>query len=274
MQRIEIKTKSKSDKSGEHHKPKNNLRKIRLDLPESSILNKNTSPKPSESAEQDKDSPENYQVVIYSPSLLFKLDKAPIFFHEVALPSSSFPFIATPGPGLSNPRFFVYTVPSKGSSPINVQISVNNNSCRHITADENPIDFTDALNPFGKESVITIETDAFVVPFSVVGIWASEKSLSELINECAVQNSFIPFSSNDICPITKMAVTVAGKGKECTHVETFDAPAFIGRGIATGDWQCPICGRMIPIEELCIGSTQSEVNDILDTTFDPNEWTQ
>ena len=276
MEKIEIKSKSRTEKGGEHHKQKPNLRKIRLELPESSILlkrkqtqfNDKIPVKKPMADEKDK------TITIYPPSLQYKLDSNPTFVFEVILPSSTFQFTATPNPEFVNPHFFIYTSTGKGGLPINVQISVNNNSCRHITADENPIDFTDALSPFGKESVLSIETDAFVVPFNVIAIWADERPLTELLDKCAKRNPLSAISQMDICPITKTNVTIAGKGKECMHDATFDAPAFLGRAMGTGDWSCPICKKNILLEDLCVDLSSIQLTDIMDTSLDPPDWNQ
>ena len=277
MEKTDHKSKLKLEKQ-EQHKQKTSLRKIRLDIPESSELSKNSSsktPQKNESTTPNDPTDNGEKIVIYLPSILYQFDDSipPTFIYEVVLPSSTYTFKTTPSPQLLNPRFFVYTVAKNGSLPINVSISVNNNTFRHITGDESPIDFTDALSSFGSDSMLAVETDAFVVPFVIVGVWVSQKSMNDIIDECATGNSFSCLQS-DIDPITRAPVVIPGRGRQCDHNETFDAAAFIGKCIATDSWICPICGVPIPLDELQVDTSRRSLTPILDEPLDNGDWNQ
>lgn len=78
-----------------------------------------------------------------------------------------------------------------------------------------------------------------------------EEILTKIINEYPaapfVEQDLFP---SNICPITQQVIDKAGRGVHCTHTQCFDLRAFIKRGLSTGNWECPICGQSIPLEEL------------------------
>lgn len=54
------------------------------------------------------------------------------------------------------------------------------------------------------------------------------------------------------CPLSHSLIKVPVRGINCNHTDVFDLPSFIDSSLNTALWECPICGRPLPFDELSV----------------------
>ncbi|CAI6353469.1 unnamed protein product [Macrosiphum euphorbiae] len=176
-----------------------------------------------------------------------------------------------------------HTTIVNGRLPSNIHVSVNNYDCKlpklifPETGDPTPwrlnvpIDITKQIN-FKKNKhtlKITYSNDPHTY---VAGVFLSEKVTSEdLLKEIKkrylrrsdVTKEFIKNSlkNNDDMsvdsfivslkdPLTTQRMKVPARGKECKHLQCFDAKKFLQMNEQTQKWECPICKEQVKYENI------------------------
>ena len=54
----------------------------------------------------------------------------------------------------------------------------------------------------------------------------------------------------DECPLGKKQIQTPGRGTCCEHCQCFDLTTFIKFAQSTGNWNCPVCGKILNIDLL------------------------
>ena len=208
---------------------------------------------------------------IFSPSIFYRFaeEAKPSFILDVVTSDVSSQFSTAIPKDFSNGRFLIYTVCQTSISTAPIKMRINSVTVSHWVSDISPIDATDCLVPFGEQNWISIETGSFIIPFSVIGIWANKITIDDILKKIQGQEKFNYVENSNICPITKKPVNNPAKGKNCEHDEVFDLIPFISVCMATGEWKCPICHASIPIEDIITGEAENlfEVKSEEEITF-------
>ena len=191
----------------------------------------------------------------FSPSIFYKFteETKPSFILDVVTSTVSNQFSAAIPKDLSNGRFLIYTVCQTFVSTAPIKIRINSVVVPHWVSDISPIDATDCLLPFGAQNWISIETGSFIVPFSVIGIWANKITIDDILRKIKGHEKFSYTENSSICPITKRPVSIPAKGKHCKHEEVFDLIPFLSLCMAVGEWKCPVCHSEIKIDDIITG---------------------
>ena len=196
------------------------------------------------------------KATMFAPSIFYRFpskNALPAFVFDVVIKESSFNFTARAPANVTNGRFFIYTISSSCLSTTPISIRINSVSVKHLITDPNPIDCTELLSAFGEQNWLVVDTGTFVVPFTLIGIWVSHITITEILGEIAQRGTF-PFTNpTATCPITGHPIKYPTKGLHCKHRECFDAVSYINTRQALGDWTCPICGDFLPVSELILG---------------------
>ncbi|KAH7710052.1 MIZ zinc finger family protein [Aphelenchoides avenae] len=70
----------------------------------------------------------------------------------------------------------------------------------------------------------------------------------------------VPFKRLSLlCPIGKKRIVDAARGVNCTHLECFDLSAYLGSQMKKPSWNCPICKKLLPAENLRVDEFTSYV---------------
>ncbi|KAH7711857.1 MIZ zinc finger family protein [Aphelenchoides avenae] len=70
----------------------------------------------------------------------------------------------------------------------------------------------------------------------------------------------VPFKRLSLlCPITNKRIVDPARGVNCTHLECFDLTAYLGSQIKKPFWDCPICQKRLPADDLRIDEFTSYV---------------
>lgn len=212
---------------------------------------------------------------IISPNIFYVFPEncEPAFVHDVMMPNNAMPFVTQPPPDLHLPRFLIYTVSSTPVSAAPVKFIINGINIPHWVTDPRPMDVTDHLEAFGSKNWLIIESSTIIAPLAVVGVWAEYKTVEEIIQEIEERGIFTFNEFAAICPITGLQIQHPAKGIECQHPQCFDLFPFLTKSMALGKWECPICGKQIPFDQIRIGkktgqssfvplNTQAHQNDL------------
>ena len=62
-----------------------------------------------------------------------------------------------------------------------------------------------------------------------------------------------------ICPLTRKRINDPARGQNCTHLECYDLEAYVKLGFETFKWNCSICRKYVPLNELKVDSYISNI---------------
>ncbi|KAK8889094.1 hypothetical protein M9Y10_033838 [Tritrichomonas musculus] len=54
------------------------------------------------------------------------------------------------------------------------------------------------------------------------------------------------------CPISHSLIKVPVRGINCSHTDVFDLQSYVDSSLRTAMWECPICGKPLPFDELSV----------------------
>ena len=54
------------------------------------------------------------------------------------------------------------------------------------------------------------------------------------------------------CPISHNLIRIPVRGINCSHKDNFDLFSYIDLSTRIRTWECPICERKLPFEEICL----------------------
>lgn len=183
----------------------------------------------------------------------FTANPEPSLVLDIVSSNVSHPFTTNPGLGVVNPRFLLYTVCSTSISTTPVKIVLNGTTLFHWMTNPRPMDVTDVLVSFGQQNWIIVETGAFSAPFSIIGIWTSYFTMTDIINEISNREKFPYNEASSIDPITGQQIDIPARGVNCTHDQCFDCITYITVSQASGQWLCPICQQFVTYNDLRVG---------------------
>lgn len=213
------------------------------------------------------------KTALYTPTLyhIFPEDVEPSFVFDVLMPSNAKPFTTQPPPDLPSPKFLIYSISTNPVATGPVKLVVNGTVIRHWVIDPRPMDITKLLLPFGQQNWVIIESGGFVAPFTLIGVWAGQATMSDLIERISSKEQFEFAEVGAICPISGAQIDIPAKGAQCTHEQCFDLTSYINMSQALSCWACPICRQKVGIEDLRIGSCSNpEMGRKWDTTPETN----
>jgi hypothetical protein len=114
------------------------------------------------------------------------------------------------------------------------------------------VDITEQLKD--GENYLIINTTAINQEVLASIEWRNPDTIEDIVQEIINEKQMeIPPMMNiitDECPLGKKQIVVPGRGSECQHCQCFDLSTFIKYGQSTGDWKCPICGKLLSIDSL------------------------
>ncbi|EAY20206.1 SAP domain containing protein [Trichomonas vaginalis G3] len=107
---------------------------------------------------------------------------------------------------------------------------------------------------------ITIQIASIDPASQVIGIvrWMKQVPINIMIHQISMKEPLKkqPLQGNQIpsgvCPLTRKIIIRPGRGVNCQHGECFDISGFICNAMKNNSWQCPICRKLLPIEDLRI----------------------
>ena len=172
---------------------------------------------------------------------------------DVVIPNNARPFSTQPPAGLNSPRFLLYTVCHSPVATAPVKFIVNGQTIRHWAVDPRPMDVTKLLLGFGQQNWLIIECGTVIVPFTVIGVWAGQVTIGDILGDLEMREKFPLEEVALICPISGQSIDVPVKGCSCAHRECFDLLAYLNTCQALGQWMCPICRTPLPLEDLRLG---------------------
>ncbi|OHT16292.1 hypothetical protein TRFO_13300 [Tritrichomonas foetus] len=195
------------------------------------------------------------RATLIAPSVFYRFhpDVEPSFVYDVLMPNNAKPFTAQPPLDINQPRFLLYAACVTPVSTSPVKFILNGKSVAHWTTDPRPLDVTDLLVPFGQQNWLIVESGNFVVPFTVIGVWASFFPIKEIVQEIEQKGCFEFKEVAAICPISGAQIEVPSRGLNCNHEECFDLLPYITACQAMTMWICPICNHSLPLCDLRIG---------------------
>ena len=62
-----------------------------------------------------------------------------------------------------------------------------------------------------------------------------------------------------ICPLTRKRINEPARGQNCTHLECYDLESYVKLGFETFKWNCSICRKYVPLNELKVDSYISNI---------------
>ena len=194
-------------------------------------------------------------ISVSAPTIFYNFAEGtePAFVIDVMIPNNARPFSTQPPPGLANPRFLLYTSCTSPVATAPIKFIINGQTIRHWAVDHRPMDVTKLLLGFGQQNWLIIECGSVIVPFTVVGVWAGQVTLRDLLAELDMREKFRLEEVVLICPISGQSINVPVKGCTCAHRECFDLIAYLNMCQALGQWQCPICRAPLPLDNLRLG---------------------
>lgn len=103
------------------------------------------------------------------------------------------------------------------------------------------------------------------------------EKLSIQDNDLEIETSTLKASL--ICPLMKCRISIPGRSINCKHVQCFDLTSYLYMNEKKPTWNCPVCDRYAPYEDLVIDSYYSEIlkkaNDCEDIQFNSNgDWSR
>ena len=116
-----------------------------------------------------------------------------------------------------------------------------------------PVDVTDAMGT-GINTIMFVTTNQ-ACPICVEMRLIEPKAIDDLLNVVITAYPSPPkikadIFSTSICPLTNTEIDKAARGVQCLHHQCFDLRSFIERGLTTENWVCPVCGKIITIEDI------------------------
>jgi hypothetical protein len=105
----------------------------------------------------------------------------------------------------------------------------------------------------------------------------SIEKLSIQDNDLEIETSTLKASL--LCPLMKCRISTPGRSINCKHVQCFDLTSYLYMNEKKPTWNCPVCDRYAPYEELVIDSYYSEIlkkaTDCEDIQFHSNgDWSR
>ena len=62
-----------------------------------------------------------------------------------------------------------------------------------------------------------------------------------------------------MCPLMKFRMNMPGRSTGCKHVQCFDLESYLMMNEKKPTWNCPVCDRKAPFEELVIDLLNQEI---------------
>ena len=69
-------------------------------------------------------------------------------------------------------------------------------------------------------------------------------------NDLEIETSTLKASL--LCPLMKCRIKIPGRSSLCKHVQCFDLTSYLSMNEKKPTWNCPVCDRHAPFEELII----------------------
>ena len=115
------------------------------------------------------------------------------------------------------------------------------------------IDITEELHNGENYLLVNTSNITFEVLASIE--WRNIETPESIVEKIIKNSQPMEIAPNlqfvtDLCPITGRQIKTPGRGAGCAHAQCFDMVAFIQNAQQTGSWNCPICGKPIPLETL------------------------
>lgn len=105
---------------------------------------------------------------------------------------------------------------------------------------------------------VTLQVVSVEPATEIVGVvkWMKQASLQQMIQMICMKEPAMkmPLSGtsipNGVCPLTRKIITRPGRGVNCMHGECYDISGFICYAMKNNAWQCPICRKLLSLEEI------------------------
>lgn len=121
-----------------------------------------------------------------------------------------------------------------------------------------PSFFTDLKDYAGRQCTLQVVSVEPPSPVVAVVRWVKQVPIQHMINQISMKEPVkkVPLSPNQtingVCPLTHKIIARPARGVNCIHPECFDMSGFICHAMKTNSWQCPVCRKPVPIDELRI----------------------